>query len=184
MIKSVGIFCAATPGIDPEFSSATRKLGSLLAAKKLSVVYGGGSVGLMGELRNVIKEDNGELIGVLPEYLITSERRTSLDQDTVHVVRTLAERKSFIIENSDAFISLPGGIGTLDELCEVLALKKLRQIRSPIALLNTKNFYAPFVTFLQNSANSGFLEDLLVKQLIVESCPKILLERLLQEKNL
>lgn len=140
MLTSLCVFCAARDGDSPEIVKLTRDFGALLAKRDIAVVYGGGSLGLMGALADGCLDAGGRVVGVIPESMVTKElahpRATEM-----HVVQSMAERKVRMMELADAFCALPGGIGTLDELFEVLTAVQLRFIDAPIGLLNARGYW-------------------------------------------
>jgi uncharacterized protein (TIGR00730 family) len=172
----VCIFCAATPGVDPAYAADTKKFIKLLVADGATIIYGGGSQGLMGVIRDTVKEAKGKAIGVIPNFLLTEERKKTFvsDEELLHFVETLAERKAFMLQNSDAFVALPGGIGTIDEFCEVLALKKLKVINNPLALLNTNGFYNNFISFLHDTVTQKFFTSEAFNSFITSDTPESL----------
>ncbi|MEZ4752312.1 MAG: TIGR00730 family Rossman fold protein [Bdellovibrionota bacterium] len=180
-MKRVSVFCGAAPGTNPQFVLAASRLGELIAEKGMTLIYGGGRVGLMGILADATLRAGGEVIGVIPSCLRTEEiAHTGVSE--LLVVDTLAERKQKMFELSDSFISLPGGLGTLDEMFEILTWYQLGFHTFPMGLLNTADFFAKLMDFLDLAAENQFLrishreamylsadpEDLLAK---MESAP-------------
>ena len=165
-VFSIAVLCGAREGRDPAHAVAARQLGAALAEAGWQLVYGGGKVGLMGEVAQACLDHDGEVTGVIPGFL---DRREVLHAGltTLHRVEDLFERKSLMIELADAFVALPGGIGTLDELLEVMAWRQLGCIDKPIALLNVTGFFDPWLALLRGIVAEGFLEDAEVERLIV-----------------
>ncbi|MBY0370066.1 TIGR00730 family Rossman fold protein [bacterium] len=155
-LHSVGVFCGANTGTNPLFAEQARELGHALADRGLGLVYGGGSVGLMGEIANAVLERGGRAVGVIPQHLVDREV-SHRGLTKLHIVSTMHERKALMAELSDAFISLPGGFGTLDEMCEILTWAQLGMHAKPMGLLNTAGFYNGFLTFLDQAVANGFL---------------------------
>src|SRR5882672_10752018 len=143
MIKRICVFCGSSPGSRPGYTAAAIALAKYLVARKISIVYGGGNVGLMGVLADTAIAAGGEVIGVIPQSLVAKEvAHGGLSE--VKVVDSMHERKALMAELSGAFIALPGGYGTLEEFCEVLTWAQLGLHQKPCGLLNVANFYDPF----------------------------------------
>ncbi|MEC9248678.1 MAG: TIGR00730 family Rossman fold protein [Pseudomonadota bacterium] len=161
----VCVFCGSREGNDFFLKNATR-VGRELALRGLRLVYGGGSDGLMGAVALAYNERGGKAIGVIPEYLDQTSPSESLFFEK-QVVENLFERKKMMIKMADAFIALPGGIGTLDEISEVLALLQLNQLTKPLGLLNLSNYYAPLVDVLDHFKKNRFLDASIEEYLYV-----------------
>jgi len=152
----IAVYCGASVGNSPAFADAARTLGSMLARAGIGVVYGGASRGLMGALADGALAAGGEVIGVLPHSL--SHREIAHHGLTaLHLVDTMHERKARITELADAFVALPGGIGTLDELFEAWTWAQIGIHAKPIALLDVDGFYQPLLAYLRTVADAGFL---------------------------
>lgn len=152
----IAVYCGASVGNSPAFADAARALGTALARAGMGVVYGGASRGLMGALADGTLAAGGEVIGVLPHSL--SHREIAHHGLTaLHLVDTMHERKARITELADAFVALPGGIGTLDELFEAWTWAQIGIHTKPIALLDVDGFYQPLLAYLRSVVNSGFL---------------------------
>ncbi len=176
---SVCVFCGSRDGARKEYLDATRAFGRELARREMTLVYGGGRVGLMGALADAALQAGGTVVGVIPDFL--SDREVLHEGLTECVlVDDLFERKSLMIERSDAFVALPGGIGTFDELLEVIAWRQLRQLRQPIGLLNVAGFFAPWQALLAHCVAEGFVSASDIAQLIVNTDPVQLLDGLLE----
>jgi uncharacterized protein (TIGR00730 family) len=175
-MKRVCIYCGSSPGSLPEYSAAARRCGTVLATRGLTVVYGGGNVGLMGILADASLAAGGEVIGVIPRRMIARElaheRVTSLI-----AVDSMHERKQRMADLSDAFIALPGGIGTMEELFEAFTWLQLDLHRKPVGLLNVSGFYAPLVEFLSHMEQQRFLKTAHLKTLFVEEDIERLLDK-------
>jgi uncharacterized protein (TIGR00730 family) len=155
-LRSVCVFCGSNPGTDPAFLAAARAAGTTLAGRGLRVVYGGGRVGMMGALADAARAAGGQVTGVIPRDLVEREiGHTGLDD--LRVVASMHERKALMAELADAFIALPGGIGTLEELFEVYTWAQLGIHAKPIGLLDVAGFYAPLAGFLDHVVEQGFL---------------------------
>lgn len=155
-MNSICVFCGASPGKDPIYINTAREVGRTLAEKGLRLVYGGGSVGTMGAVADACLEAGGEVIGVITKMLESLEVGHT-DLTTMHVVETMHERKATMAELADGFVSLPGGIGTMEELFEVFCWAQLEIHSKPCALLNVEGYYDKLYAFLQHMVDERFL---------------------------
>jgi len=140
-VDAVCVYCGSSDAADPEFLSAAKALGELIAADGLRLVYGGGGVGLMGSCARAARDAGGRVLGIIPDFLRGRERPVS-DVETV-VVQTMHERKMMMFDRSDAFIVLPGGIGTLEEIIELLSWRRLDLHEKPVVFYNPRGFWNP-----------------------------------------
>jgi uncharacterized protein (TIGR00730 family) len=176
-LRSLCVYCGSNFGADPAFAAAARDLGSLLARRGIRVVYGGGKVGLMGVLADTVLAEGGEVVGVIPQHLIDREiGHAGLTE--LRVVGSMHERKALMAELSDAFVALPGGIGTLEELIEVYTWGQLGLHRKPLGLLDVAGYYGALAEFLDHAVACEFLRPQHRAMLAVESEPAALLGRL------
>ena len=155
--SSICVFCGARFGSDPAARQVAQQLGELLAAKKIALVYGGGGVGLMGLVANAALKGGGRVVGVIPRFLLQREAGHPALSETV-VVATMHERKLQMFERSDAFVVLPGGIGTLEELFEVLSWRTLGLHTKPIVIVDQGGYWQPLAALLRGVVDSGFAE--------------------------
>jgi uncharacterized protein (TIGR00730 family) len=176
-MQRICVFCGASPGARPEYAQATTEIARLLAADGVGVVYGGGGVGLMGVLADAVIAEGGEIIGVIPRALVDREI-AHRDVADMRVVGSMHERKALMAELADAFIALPGGLGTLEELFEVYTWAQLGLHRKPCALLNVGGYYDGVAGFLSHAVEERFLREEHREMLMVESQPSALIERL------
>jgi uncharacterized protein (TIGR00730 family) len=176
-VERICVFCGASPGARPAYREATAQLARLLAAEGIAVVYGGGGVGLMGALADAVIAEGGELTGVIPRSLVDREiaHRDVMD---MRVVGSMHERKALMADLADAFVALPGGIGTLEELFEVYTWAQLGLHQKPCALLNVEGYYDGIEDFLSHAVAERFLREETRALLLVDSNPATLLERL------
>lgn len=156
--RNVCVYCGSGPGNKPAYTEAAQTLGRMLATSGIGLVYGGGSLGLMGEVARATLEAGGRVTGIIPEFLSERER-TLTDADEVIVTRDMHERKRLMFERSDAFVALPGGIGTLEELVEQLTWSQLGQHRKPIIVANISEFWAPFLSLLAHMKADAFIRN-------------------------
>jgi hypothetical protein len=176
-IRSVTVYCGSSPGADPAYAEATRTLAKLLASSGIRVVYGGAKLGLMGILADTAMEAGGEVIGVMPQALIDHEiGHRGLSE--LRVVASMHERKAMMAELADAFIALPGGIGTLEELIEVYTWSQLGLHDKPIGALDVNGFYGPLATLLDVAVEQRFLRAKHREVLIFDADPETLMQRL------
>ena len=156
LMRTVCVFCGSSPGDEPHYLDLARATGELLARRGLTLVYGGGRVGLMGALADATLAAGGRAIGVIPQMLLDKEvGHTGLTE--LHVVQTMTQRKLLMGDLSDAFIALPGGIGTMDELFEVWTWSQLDLHAKPCGLVNHRGYYDGLIAFLGHAVAQGFL---------------------------
>jgi uncharacterized protein (TIGR00730 family) len=176
-MERICVFCGASPGARPEYRAATAELARLLASEGIGVVYGGGGVGLMGALADAVLAEGGEITGVIPRSLVDREIAHP-DVADMRVVASMHERKALMAELTDAFVALPGGIGTLEELFEVYTWAQLGLHQKPCALLNVAGYYDAIADFLTHAVDERFLRHETRELLMVEEHGPRLLERL------
>lgn len=177
-LRSLCVFCGSRSGTNPAFVASARELGRLLGERGIRLVYGGGSLGMMGAVADGCLEAGGEVIGVIPEFLMNLELGHR-GVTRLEIVPDMLERKKRMAELSDAFITLPGGIGTLDELFEMLTWVRLGVHRKPNGLLNVDGFYDELITFCHTTqVEGGFISEANAKNLIVSTSIPELLEQL------
>lgn len=158
-IKSICVYCGSQPGNEPEFVQSATILGKALAANNIKLVYGGGSRGLMGAVSTAVQENGGNVLGIIPNFLIPTEGEWDTSSDNLEIVVTpnMHKRKQIMFEQSDAFIALPGGIGTLEEIVEIITWAQLGRHEKPIAFLNTNDFWKPMLDLIGHMKKSGFI---------------------------
>jgi uncharacterized protein (TIGR00730 family) len=155
-LRSICVFCGSSAGIRPQYAQAAANVGQLLAAQKIQLVYGGGNVGLMGVLADSALAAGGQVIGVIPRMLVERElAHQGLTE--LRIVGSMHERKALMAELSDAFLALPGGLGTFEELCEVLTWAQLGIHPKPCGCLNTCGYFDRFTQLLEQAVAEGFL---------------------------
>jgi len=153
---SLCVYCGSRPGENPLFTDAARAVGTWIGQHGGQLVYGGGSGGLMGTVARATAEAGGRVVGVIPQSLVDREFANH-DCDELHIVQTMHERKALMAERSGAFLALPGGIGTFEELFEVWTWRQLGYHGKPIGLLNVAGYYDGLLTFLRGSVTQGFM---------------------------
>lgn len=155
-IKSICVYCAANSGSNPAFVDAARNFGRILAENGIRLVYGGGSVGLMGALAEAVLGHGGAVTGVIPDFLVNREHMLLSVQERI-ITRDMHERKREMFERADAFVALPGGIGTLEELVEQMTWAQLGRHKKPILILNIEGFWDPLCTLLEQMEKLDFI---------------------------
>jgi len=177
MIRSICVFCGSSPGLRPDYIDAARRFATAAAARGIRLVYGGASVGVMGTLADTMLELRGEIVGVMPRALVDREiAHRGLTK--LHIVETMHERKALMAELAEAFVALPGGLGTLEELFEVWTWGMLGLHHKPYGLLNTAGYYTPLTAFLDHARDEGFVRAAQRDMLITDDEPEQLLARL------
>ena len=176
-MERICVFCGASPGARPAYRQAAEQLAGLLVERGVGVVYGGGGVGLMGALADAVLAEGGEITGVIPRSLVEREIAHAEVTD-MRVVGSMHERKALMADLADAFVALPGGIGTLEELFEVYTWAQLGLHQKPCALLNVAGYYDALADFLAHAANERFLREETRELLMVEDDVPALLARL------
>ena len=173
-IKSICVYCASGLGTDPRFAEAARSFGRILAENGIRLVYGGGSVGLMGELATAVLDHGGFVTGVIPDFLVNREHMLERSQERV-ITRDMHERKRIMFERADAFVALPGGIGTLEELVEQLTWAQLGRHKKPILIANIEGFWEPLCALLDHMERLHFIRvGLTINRLVAERIEDIL----------
>jgi uncharacterized protein (TIGR00730 family) len=173
-IRTVCVYCGSGPGNNPVFVEAARKFGRILAQSRIRLVYGGGSIGLMGALAKSVLEHGGEVTGIIPDFLTGREHLLKEAQEVI-VTRDMHERKRLMFERADAFVALPGGIGTLEELVEQLTWAQLGRHKKPILIANIERFWDPLCTLLDHMRSQAFIRPgLNVEPVVVDRVEQIL----------
>lgn len=176
-IKSVCVYCGSSPGNEPSFESGARRLGKSIAQHDIRLVYGGGTKGLMGAVADEVMLAGGVVTGIIPEFLMNMEATSeALNQlDDLVVTTDMHTRKHLMFERSDAFITLPGGIGTLEEVVEIMTWAQLGRHTKPIVLANFNGFWNPLLTLLDHMSDSGFLHTShLVRPIVIDQAEDIM----------
>jgi uncharacterized protein (TIGR00730 family) len=174
---NVCVFCGSGTGTLPVFTAAAKELGQLIAKSKSTLVYGGGNIGLMGIIADEVLASQGKVIGVIPEFLMNLEvGHKGITQ--LEVVDSMHQRKKRMAELADAFIAMPGGWGTLDELAEILTWKQLGLINQPVGILNVNSFFDFLMSQMKKMADEGFLKHQSLSEIKIADNPKMLLTSL------
>src|SRR3954471_20661444 len=176
-MNRICVFCGTNPGSRPEYGAAARKLGTVLAEQGNELVYGGASVGIMGELADSVHEHGGQVTGIIPQQLMEKEAAHTGIANLI-VVASMHQRKSQMADMSDGFIALPGGIGTLEGLFEVLTWAQLGIHAKPSGILNVAGYFDGLIGFLDHAVREGFLTEAHRDAIMIESDPVELLQRM------
>ena len=176
-IRAVAVYCGSSLGASPEYARAAQDMGTELASRGLTTIYGGGDVGLMGVLADAALAKGGRVVGVIPKALVDLEVAHAGLTELV-VVDSMHARKAVIAERADAFVALPGGLGTLDEFCEALTWSQLGIHRNPMGLLNSGEFYDPFIDLMDRMTAEGFIRPGHRSNALAKATPSALLDAL------
>jgi uncharacterized protein (TIGR00730 family) len=176
-MKRVCVFCGSSVGNHRDYVDYAEALGRLLAAKQIGLVYGGGNVGLMGVIADAAIAAGGEVIGVIPQSLKDREIAHTGVRD-LRVVDSMHTRKAIMADLSDAFIAMPGGVGTFEEIFEAITWTQLGVHRKPCGFLNVAGFYSPLVAFIDQAVSEGFIKPIHRQMLVVDDNPERLIETL------
>ena len=176
-IRKICVYCGSGPGTDPAFVQAAREFGKILAENNIGLVFGGGAVGIMGELAAAVKKHGGGVTGIIPEFLMAREHALQQTQGLI-VTRDMHERKRKMFEMADAFVALPGGVGTLEEIVEQMTWAQLGRHKKPILLANIEGFWQPLCALLDHMKALEFIRgdlnfDLLVADRVADILPML-----------
>jgi uncharacterized protein (TIGR00730 family) len=175
-MRRICVFCGSSFGHDPVYRAVARAVGALLAERDIELIYGGGNVGLMGEMANAALENSGHVIGVIPRALADREL-AHIGLPDLRIVESMHERKALMAELADGFIALPGGLGTLEEFCEILTWAQLGFHAKPCGLLSVNDYFKPLMAFLEQTVTAGFLRPEHLEMVFVEADAGALLAR-------
>jgi len=175
MIKRITVFCASSRMIDSKYFEAARQLAEVLTKNNITAVYGGGAVGLMGALADCMLQNGGSIAGVIPQFMMKVEWGHPGVKKMI-ITKDMHERKRILIDGVDAVVALPGGSGTLEELLEVISLKRLGKFIRPVIIINTAGFYDPLVVLLNKMVEENFMRQDHLKMWKVISDPSELME--------
>jgi uncharacterized protein (TIGR00730 family) len=178
-LGTICVFCGSSAGGDPAYARAARRMGEVLAERGITLVYGGGRIGMMGAVAGAALAAGGNVIGVIPKNL----QRRELAHDgltELHVVTTMHERKQLMADLSDGFLAMPGGFGTFEELCEILTWSQLGMHAKPVGLLNVKDYYRGLLALFDHAVAEQFLQPRYRSMLITQSDPESLLDAMAQ----
>jgi uncharacterized protein (TIGR00730 family) len=177
-MKRICVFCGSNTGTRPEYAAAARALGGELVARDIGLVFGGGCVGLMGEIADAVLAAGGHVIGVIPHTLVARELAHRGVQD-LRVVSSMHERKALMAELSDSFVAMPGGFGTFEELCEVITWTQLGLHRKRCGLLNVAGFYDPLLRLFDHAVREGFIKPSNLEIVVADASPAAVVDAVL-----
>jgi uncharacterized protein (TIGR00730 family) len=177
-MKRICVYCGAQTGNNSEYLKAAKMLGTLFNAHGIGLIYGGSSMGIMGEIAKTVLDGGGEVIGVIPRVIADIEKPHET-LTNLHIVESMHHRKAVMSELADGFIALPGGWGTLDELFEIITWAKIGLHRKPCGLLNVAGYYDHLLSFLDQSVQSQFVKSKHHELLLVDRTPEALLNKML-----
>jgi uncharacterized protein (TIGR00730 family) len=173
-IRSICVYCGSGFGSDPLFVQSAAELGRAMGERGINLVYGGGNVGLMGTVARAVLDNGGHVTGIIPEFLKAREKMLDDVQETI-VVSDMHTRKRIMFERADAFVAMPGGIGTLEELVEQMTWSQLGRHTKPILLLSTKGFWKPLLTLIAHMREQGFIRPgLELNYLVAETVDEVI----------
>jgi uncharacterized protein (TIGR00730 family) len=175
-MKRICVICGSSPGFDPCYMDMARRLGEALVGRNYELVYGGADVGLMGQVADTVLKAGGAVIGVIPGSFAHKVSHRGLTE--LRVVDSMHERKAMMFDLADAFVALPGGYGTLEEMAEVLAWAQLGLHAKPCGLVNVEGYFDPLLSFLDNTVAKGFMKREHREMLLVSDTPEDLLKRI------
>jgi hypothetical protein len=179
-MRRLAVFCGSHTGNDPAFATACAELAELLVARNIELVYGAGNIGLMGILADAVMDRGGHVIGVIPQHLVNREVAHTGISD-LRIVETMHERKALMSALSDAFLALPGGIGTLEEIIEVFTWSQIGIQNKPCGFLNCAGYYDPLFAFMDQMVARQFLGQHHRDQLLIDADPRRILDLLTEE---
>ena len=175
-IRSICVYCGSQPGQNPAYRAAAETLGRAMADNGIDLVYGGGTKGIMGAVAEAVMAGGGKAIGIIPEFLMDKEasRRELGRLSEFHVTRDMHERKHMMFERSDAFVTLPGGIGTLEEIIEIMTWAQLGRHAKPMVFANVSGFWDPLNALLEHMSGEGFIHTAhLVRPMVIDRAEDI-----------
>ncbi len=181
-MKSLAVYCASSTQLEPEFHKAADLVGSGLAARGLSLVYGGGCIGLMGEVAIAAAKGGATVTGVITQKLVAHEQANN-DCDELIVVKTMQERRTIMMERSDGYLVLPGGIGTYEEFFEVLVGRQLGDHTKPIGIVNVNGYFDPLQDMLEHGIEHHFIRPALRGLVFIDPCPDAVLNHIIEHEG-
>ncbi len=174
-MKNICVYCGSSPGKSKAFVESAKALGKELVKRDIGLIYGGASVGVMGEVADAVLSEGGKVTGIIPQFFVDKEVAHHELTDLI-IVSSMHERKTLMAEMSDGFIALPGGYGTIEEIFEILTWSQLGFHQKPCSLLNIEGYYNDLISFVDNTVEQQFVKDVHRSMLLVESTPNKLLD--------
>ena len=179
-MSAITVYCSSSTFLDPDFHAPAIEVGRELARRRITLVYGGGSVGLMGEIARACRAGGGCVIGVITRTLVAMERADNAC-DELHVVETMRERKKLLAEKGDAFLVLPGGVGTYEEFFEIVVGRHLGEHDKPIGVVNSRGYYNPLIAMIEHGIEHRFIPESMRDEFFIEPEPVTVIDRLCRE---
>ena len=176
-MKNICVFCGSNPGGRPAYVESARSLGRVLLQRDMGLIYGGGRVGLMGEIAETVQAGGGRVVGVIPRALLVREGGDPASTN-LKIVPSMHERKAIMAEMSDGFVALPGGVGTFEELCEIVTWGQLGLHVKPIGVLNVESYFDPIIAMFDHAVAEGFVHPMCRSLVLQDSDPERLLDRM------
>lgn len=170
MLNKICVFCGSSMGKDPAYADAAEQLGKEIATRHMELVYGGGNIGLMGIIADTVLAHKGKVTGIMPRHLVDLEIAHQQIQE-LKIVNDMMERKKLLLEISDAFIAMPGGFGTLDEMSEAITWNQLKLMHKPVGLLNTDGYYDHLIAFIKRATEDSLIRPEHRDSIIIASDP-------------
>ncbi len=175
-MKRLCVYCGSSSGGQPDYARMARQLARAMVNRNIDLVYGGASVGIMGEIANAVLEEGGNVIGIIPKGLFVKEvAHTGITE--LREVGSMHERKALMADLSDGFIALPGGLGTIEEILEIITWSQLGMHRKPCGLLNVCHYYDKLIGFLDHAVSEQFIKTTHRSTILIDECPEALLEK-------
>ncbi len=175
-MKRLCVYCGSSSGRQPGYAQVARQLARAMVSKNIDLVYGGASVGIMGEIANAVLQEGGDVIGVIPKGLFAKEvAHTGITE--LREVGSMHERKALMADLSDGFIALPGGLGTIEEILEIITWSQLGMHRKPCGFLNVNNYYDKLIEFLDHAVSEQFIKTTHRSTILIDECPDGLLDK-------
>ncbi len=181
-MPAITVYCSSSTFLDPDFHEPAIEVGRELARRGITLVYGGGSVGLMGEIARACRSGGGCVIGVITRTLVAMERADNAC-DELHIVDTMRERKKLLAEKGDAFLVLPGGVGTYEEFFEIVVGRHLGEHDKPIGVVNSRGYYNPLIAMIEHGIEHRFIPESMRDKFFIEPEPVAVIDRLCREWN-
>lgn len=181
-LERIAVFCGSSFGNDQQYLDGAIAMAEAMAERNIGLVYGGGHIGLMGQIAETLHQQGGSVVGIIPEKLHLPKICNQIVHDELIVVEGMHQRKAEMYRRADGFIAMPGGIGTFEEILEIFTWQQLRYHSKPVAILNIAGFYDGLLDFLRHSSQEGFIKPIVMDSLLVDDDPRHLLDLMEQQE--